>query len=258
MMNLKTSKIVAIELAVSNYYNLDLELCGIRALSKFNKTVSLSLDTSDTEHSFENIFGYNCNFFYNVEKIKDDKVICSEYGIASIEKIDDKVFLNRNRPIYLNANNKITQCHNGPHHFQCEDSEYLAAYSVVPSSYIELLANPNCVIGSSAPFCPSPIPIDSNSFLGRIDDNVQSIPFNQLFSHPELISAILEVITTYSKQLSLKTSKLDAKRLCTDSIQLNSNDKILDKKGTLGFDGKDLKFYDGEVWRILEWRSCQE
>ena len=255
MMNLKTSKIAAIELAVSNYYNLDLELCGIRALSKFNKTISLSLDTSDTEHSFENIFGYNCNFFYNVEKIKDNKVIYSEYGIASIEKIDDKVFLKRNRPIYLNSNNKITQCHNGPHHFQCEDSEYLAAYSVVPSSYIELLANSNCVIGSSAPFCPSPIPIHSNSFLGRIDDNVQSIPFSELFSHPELITAILEVITTYSKQLSLKTSKLESKRLCTDCLQLNTSDKPLEKKNSLIFDGENLKFYDGEKWKIIQWRN---
>lgn len=257
-MNLKTSKIAAIELAISNHNNSDLELAGLKSLSDFNKSIAISLSNNSINNSFETIFGYDCCFFYNIEKIHDNKVLSSEYGIGNIEKINNTIFLKRNRPIYFSYNNKITQCCNGPHHFNCNDSEYLIAHSVVPASYIELLANSNCIIGSSAPFCPSPIPINNNSFLGRLDDNMKSIPFSELFTHPELISAILEVITTYTKQLSLKTSKLDAKRLCSDSLQLNANDKILDKKGTLGFDGKNLKFYDGEVWRILEWRTVKE
>ncbi len=260
MMNLKTSKSSAIELAVSNHNNNDLELKGLKALSEFNKSISLSLNsTIDIDTSFQTIFGHDCSFFYNIEQIgNNNKVIISEYGIGHIESLDNKTILKRHLPIYLNSNNKITQCNNGPYHFKCDSPEYLVAHSVLPSSYLELLANSNCVIASSEPFCPNPVAIDNFSFLGRLNNNVQSIPFSELFSNPELIAAILQVITTYSKQLSLRTSKLDAKRLCTDSLQLNSNDKILDKKGTLGFDGKDLKFYDGEVWRILEWRSCQE
>lgn len=256
MMNLKTSKASAIELAASNHNNIDLELKGLKALSEFNKSISLSLNSNlDVDTSFETIFGYDCSFFYNIEQIKNDKVIVSEYGIGHIESIDNKIFLKRHLPIYLNSHNKITQCSNGPYHFKCDSPDYLVAHSVLPSSYLELLANSNCVIASSEPFCPNPISIDNFSFLGRLNDNVQSIPFSELFSNPELITAILEVITTYSKQLSLKTSKLESKRLCTDCLQLNTSDKPLEKKNSLIFDGENLKFYDGEKWKIIQWRD---
>jgi len=249
MMNLKTSKVPAIELGISNLSNSDLELKGTEALRQYNS----SLIPPESDISFKNLFGFDCNFFYKVDLITNNKVTKSEYGIGHLISSGDSVILKRELPMYLYSNDRVVPCHNGPHHFITEGNDYLTIYSTTPSSYIELLANSNCVIASSEPFSPSPIPVENNSLLGRLDDNVQSIPFSSLFSHPELIAAILEVITTYSKQLSLRTSKLDAKKISTDSLQLNTNDKLMDKKGTLGFDGKNLKFYDGEVWRVLEW-----
>jgi hypothetical protein len=239
-MNLKTSNQLAIESFESIINCYDLKLLGSPH------------PYSNENNSFSNIFGNNVKFFYKAVKIKNNAIVKYEVGLGYLE---DNI-LKRFNPLYHGLSEGPLPSSNGPQYFVAETGESLVVTSHVPTNFNELLCDPNCVIASVAPHISHPVHIPNNSFLGRLDDNVQSIPFSELFNHPELISAILDVITTYSKQLSLRTSKLDAKRLCTDSLQLNSNDKILDKKGTLGFDGKDLKFYDGEVWRILEWRSC--
>jgi hypothetical protein len=240
-MNLKTSNQLAIENFESIVNSYDLKLLG--SPSPYSNDIN----------SFFSIFGDNVKFFYRVAKLKNNSVCKYEVGLGYLENN----ILKRFKPLYHGLSSEPMPSTNGPQYFVAEQGETLIVTSHLPANLNELLCDSNSVVTSIAPHISHPLHIPNQSFLGRLDDNVQSIPFSELFSHPELIAAILQVITTYSKQLSLRTSKLDAKRLCTDSLQLNSNDKILDKKGTLGFDGKDLKFYDGEVWKILEWRSCE-
>jgi hypothetical protein len=241
-MNLKTSNQLAIENFEPIVNSYDLKLLGSPNLY------------SNENNSFASVFGNDVKFFYKAVVVKNNAIVKYEVGLGYLENN----ILKRFNPLYHGLLEGPLPSSNGPQYFFADKDESLVVTSHVPTNFNELLCDPNCVITSVAPHISHPVHIPNHSLLGRLDDNVQSIPFSELFSNPELIAAILQVITTYSKQLSLRTSKLDAKRLCTDSLQLNSNDKILDKKGTLGFDGKDLKFYDGEAWRILEWRSCQE
>lgn len=239
MMNLKTSPQLAIENfdSIANSYDLKLLGCPDNYQNSVN--------------SFLSVFGENVKFFYKAIKLNKGSITKYEVGLAILEN----GYLKRIRPLYHGIGTDVSVSFNGPHYFVAQENETLVITSHFPSNHNELLCDDNSIITSIAPHVPHPVHIPNNSFLGRLDDNVQSIPFSELFSHPELIASILEVITTYSKQLSLRTSKLDAKRLCTDSLQLNINTNPIDKKGSLSFDGKDLKFFDGDVWKILELRD---
>jgi hypothetical protein len=239
-MNLKTSPQLAIEKFDSIVNSYDLKLLGCPDNYQYSK------------NSFSSVFGENVKFFYKAILLKKDSILKYEIGLAVLEN----GILKRIRPLYHGINTDVSISYNGPQYFVAQNDESLIVTSHFPSNHNELLCEDNSVITSIAPHISHPVHLPNHSFLGRLDDNVQSIPFSELFNHPELIAAILEVITTYSKQLSLRTSKLDAKRLCTDSLQLNANSNPIDKKGSLSFDGKNLKFFDGTVWKILEWRDA--
>ena len=238
-MNLKTSNQLAIENFEPIVNSYDLKLLG-----------SPSPYSNDT-NSFYSIFGDSAKFFYRVAKLKNSIVSKYEVGLGYLE---DNI-LKRSKPLYHGLSGEPLPSTNGPQYFIADKDETLIVTSHIPANLNELLCDANSVVTSIAPHISHPLHIPNQSFLGRLDDNVQSIPFSDLFSHPELIAAILQVITTYSKQLSLRTSKLDAKRVCTDCLQLNTSDKPLDKKNSLIFDGENLKFYDGEKWMIIQWKN---
>jgi hypothetical protein len=115
-----------------------------------------------------------------------------------------------------------------------------------------LLCDANSVITSVAPQVSHPVALSENSFLGRLDDNVQSIPFSSIFNSKELIDLITQTIISYISTL------LSTKSVSTDNLQFNVAKKPPKTKGTLSFDGENLKYYDGKKYRVLQWRFEDE
>lgn len=254
-MNLIISPKRAIELATYES-NSDLKLHGTCALAAFNSKIALAIKCEDvTNHSFLNIFGTDSKFLYIVEKISNNNVVQYERGIGHLAFIDGNTFLKRIQPLShgTSANDQIP-CYNGPTDFFCKDGEYLIVSNSHPQSYIELFSDPHSILTCSDSFTPQPVVMSENSILARISNSIQSIPFSGEY----FISLIIDCLTKYTKQIILKTSKLDLKRLCCDSLQLNINNKPLDRVGTINFDGKNLKYYDGEKWRTLIWKVEDE
>ena len=255
-MNLKTSPITAIESAKPALDN-DLELLGIDKLALVNHSLHCAIKNGNVccDHTFSNIFGLDVSFFYVIELVKNNKVIQYERGIGHLLFINDHYILKRKLPIVAGSDaSNIAICYNGGVPFSPKDDEHLIVYSTLPLSYAECLAQPNSIISSIAPFCPCPIAINNNCLVGRLDDdNLSSIPISQ----PSFINKIIDGICDFSKQISLKTSKLDAKRLATQVLQFSPVNNPSAKEGSVIYDKNDkkLKFYNGKEWKSL---VCEE
>lgn len=236
-MNLKTSPTLAIENFKQLSDSYDLELLGCP--SPYDNSIS----------SFEVVFGKNVKFFYKAVTSQNNLIVNYEIGLAYLEGNTLKRF----KPLYHGTSGAdIFASNNGPQFFAANDGQTLVVTSHNPLHLNELLCDANSVITSVAPHVSHPVSLSENSFLGRLDDNVQSIPFSTLFTNQELINLITQTIISYVSTL------LTTRSVSTDNLQLNVVKKSPKTKGTLSFDGENLKYYDGKKYRVLQWRFEDE
>ena len=75
------------------------------------------------------------------------------------------------------------------------------------------------------------------------------------FNSKEFADIVTESLTKYTKQLSLKASKLSVNKLSVKHLQLESSSDLNVKKGTFIYDETTdtVKFYNGSKWRTLQW-----
>lgn len=254
-MNLTTSPTTAIEL-VSIYSNDELELLGTAGLSLVSQPLEFAIKNNDINesHTFKNTFKVDDVFFYALEQVKDGTVTNYERGLGQLVFHNDKYLLKRKLPIATGTNASLSSvCHNGCAHFNCQNCEYLIAYTTVPLSYAECLVDKNSLITSVAPFHPHSFVIDNNSIVGRLDGDLCSISLDD----KSFLDRLINALSSFTKQITLKTSKLDSKRISTPILQLNPTSNPAAKKGSVIYDENDnnLKYYDGSKWRTL---VCKE
>lgn len=259
--HLKTIKTLAIEAANSLPNSTDLQLIELENLENCDVFKDMLRSGEINQNTtIRSLIGLNTNFFYSVECIpnKNSKK-CSldgcvyERGIGYLYEQNSNFFLKRLIPI-INQHSDGSSFHNtrGPERFKCCDEESTVVItSVVPPSYLEALAIPYSVlITDKDPFIPTPIQVKPNSFLARLTDSIQNLSFDSEY----FIDLIISIITKFSKQLKLKTSKLCVKRIETDIIDIKSSDNQKAVKGSLVYDNDSntLKFYDGTSWRTIQ------
>lgn len=249
--HLKISHLVAIEAVRNNSENNDLELVGIEPIKSISPSLKSAVEAGGIaeNNKFLNIFEVDTNFFYILESIVNDTVYYYERGIASIYHHNDKTFLKRIR-IFVSGNNsaEATASHDGiPRNINCGLNTLV--YSSIPPTYLEAISPEHCVLCSSISNLPNPVHIDNNSLLGRWDDTIQSISFND----DRLIDKFLYIVSSFAKQLKLKTSKLSLKRVEPEVIDMIPTSNVKAKKGSLYYDESDdtLKLYNGEKWRTI-------
>ena len=237
-MQLKTSPILAIESATA-LDNYRLALHG-------NKNVVGSLDgvsvtATGDNNGFMSVFGLNCQFFYDIVKCRDGKSEEQEIGIAHLEQEDDNIFLCRDRAFYYIDQNNVSTLQS-PSTITCNESQTLLVTSYAPQSMHELLTTDSSVIVSNIAHLPSAVSLDKNSFLGRLDGQIRPLP---------LIESIINSVCSYTKQLILKTSKLDVKKVKSNQLCINPSKKAEERKGNIYYDQQDdkLKYFDGSRWR---------
>jgi len=203
------------------------------------------------------------NFFYSIEQYdcnkQNSKLLKKEIGVGEIKKIRRAYYLSReiclqffdgnsNYPVYRSKFYKFT-----------EKDCPLYVTSVTPENYIECLAYENSVLCSINPFSPSPVELQENTLLGRIDGMIQSIDSEELrkiLTDEQIVSAV----STYRGPLTLFCSSLDipGQDSSVSSALFHSKPSQLPKnpkRGYISYDGDEnsMKVFDGERWRRLLW-----
>lgn len=242
MMKLKTIASQAVERGKP--YGTDIKLLGTEAIRNINSDINTLLDNGSlsSNNEFSVLYGFDCTFLYRIEITRGSAVVYHEHGMGHLEKVDDDIILRRTRPFYqLEQNRPIPIARTQP--IGANETDYIIISSYVPNSYIEMLSNPHSVLASREENIPAPVFMDRHSFLGRFDDNIEAIP----------LSFIIDTLTSHTKQLSLKSPRVDVKRLTSDSLQLNFDSKVQEKRGTLRYSKDDtLQYYDGTKWRTIK------
>lgn len=249
-MNLKTVTQTAIETGCIDQDD-NLYLCGVEGLQQVNEFLSLAVKNNNINqnNTFKNVFGFDCKFFYIIEQMQNGEVIRYERGLGNLYENNDKIFLKRN-PMVAGKNSRElcfdkTICTK----FQCDNCSQLVVCSSYPPSYIECLVDKNSIITSIESFIPHSFVVEENSLVGRLDGDVKSISLKD----KSFIDLVSDALCKYTKQLSLKTSKLDAKKISAPILQINPSAPPPAKEGCIYYDEseKALKFYDGTKWRTL-------
>lgn len=254
-MKLRTSKTPAIEKAKGVPFSPDMELLGTEALSELPefKIAISNGDVSSAKNSFLSVYGTDCKFFYSIE-VKSDSIGFIERGLGYVEQHDGKFFLKRNRPFYYIENGNAVSL-TKPRPIAADDSIFVIAASYAPTTYIELLTDANALITSTSPHMPTSVVVDNHSLLGRLDGDIESLKISDIVNEGNISEIALNAIKQHTKNLILKSSKVDVKRLTTNDLQLNPQKSAPERKGVLYYDQEEdaLKYYDGTKWRVIAW-----
>lgn len=251
--NIKTSRITAIE-ALTKSDNEDLELIGQEPLANLSKPLANAIKSGAINSSscFSQVFGYNTNFYYIIECVVKEKVVRYERGIGYIYEKDNRTFLKREIPIASGKNSAecIPASTIGCSPFSCCDSDCTVIYSSIPASLSESLPLDNSVLGCLSRFIPQCIQVQNYSILARLDGELQSISLED----QSLIEKLINSLCSFTKQIKLKTSKLFAKRIESETIDLIPTSNVKAKKGSLYYDESDdtIKVYNGQSWKTVQ------
>lgn len=254
-MKLRTSKTPAIEKAKGVPFSPDMELLGTEALSELPefKIAISNGDVSSAKNSFLSVYGTDCKFFYSIE-VKSDSIGFIERGLGYVEQHDGKFFLKRNRPFYYIENGNAVSL-TKPRPIAADDSVVVIAASYAPTTYLELLTDANALITSTSPHLPTSVVVDNHSLLGRLDGDIESLKISDIVNEGHISELALNAIKQHTKNLILKSSKVDVKRLTTNDLQLHPQKSAPERKGVLYYDQEEdaLKYYDGTKWRVIAW-----
>jgi hypothetical protein len=231
----------------------DLELVGISDLSCCSIAFKNAIACNHINNSFcfSKNFDENDSFFYYIEAIKNERIVYYERGVGSIYLKDGRTFLNRHSPFAHGENaNRLVPVKDGiGFPFNYYDDTKLVLYSTMPHSFFECLILDHSIIGCSDPCRPQPIQLKENSFLSRLDGDIESVDFED----DRLVDKITKIIAKFTKQLKLKTSKLTLKRIEPETIDMVPTSNVKAKRGSLYYDEQDdtLKIYNGQSWKTI-------
>jgi hypothetical protein len=196
----------------------------------------------------ENTFNYVLESFLNKKQIKHETGVGYAYEIDSVVRFK-KLFAimhgtDPEESHYCNYTQPV---------FYCTEGAVNIIRGFIPDVYNYNLHFDNGILISTAPYIPSCLHIKENSLVGRFNQDLQNISFDD----PDFIDYIGRCVSHYTKQLNLKSSKVSAKAISTQSIQFNPSSLQNIKSNTLVYDENTdtLKFYNGIKWRTVKWED---
>jgi len=236
--------------------NTDLQVLDIKHLSGCTDQLAAAIKSGGIteQSSFINVFGPNKNFYYCLEQFNNGVKSYYERGIAQVYTKNDKVYFKRICVLYymFGANQIIQNATGQPQSIKCNHTPCNTyAYSCIPPTYYECLAPENAVLTSSDSFVPNPIPVKQNSFLLRFDEQIENVDLDD----KRLIPYIVKLISNFTKQLKLSTSKLTTKRTETELLDLKPTVNPKPKVGSIYYDkdNDQVKVYTSNGWRTLSY-----
>ena len=166
------------------------------------------------------------NFFYLITSYDDGQEIQSEYGIGEVYSYGDskKAFKRQyafrttdSRGTFYNTNGRPVELN--------LEADYFVVRTYVPENYLETMVTPNSVLCTVDRFDPSPVELEDNTVLGRLNNTIQSIDGAELriiLTDDRIVSAVKES----KKPLILATSRLELEnRLTCGHIHLRSDSR---------------------------------
>lgn len=255
-MNLKILNKTIIELASGNQSNYNLTLLGTEAIADYAKDVEYAISTNQivpSESTFKKNYTEEDKFFYLAQRIDINKgPELTEVGVGQL--ISGGKEIRRIRPIYYFRNSdKPSPSLNGPlEFFEDRDDKYVIVKNYLPTNIAEMFIQTNSVIVSgNEEYVPKAIEVKKNSILGRKDEEIESITIE------EISSLGIEAIQKYTKQLILKSSQINVRKIKTKQLLLEPSASPDAKRGTIFYDESEdtLMYYTGESWRTLAWKE---
>jgi len=246
-MKIKNVNKLAIELATALSENR-LKLIGNSDLNGVIEGVHVG--ETNIENTFLSVFGPSTKFFYSASLLCKGNCKFSEVGVGHITLNGASPILHRDEFLYHHSDNQTTRAY-GFAPLECKGSgEQILVTSYQPRTMHEVLYTDNCVLTSIDAHTPSATQLDKNSLLLRLDDSIESVRFDQLKDVDELSSAVKDLLCKYTKQIVMKTSKLDVKTAGVKHLIFKGATKPLGKKGEIYYDEEEgtLKFYNGNRW----------
>jgi len=160
------------------------------------------------------------NFFYEIKQTKDERNFTySESGIGEFYKKRNKFFFKREYVFWVEKDDTSYRPRNGtPPVLNDLEGHNFILLKYLPENYKNILVSKNSVLCSTEPFTPTPVELQDNTLLGKLNNIIQSIDQNELWS------------------ILLQNNKKPVE----GSIKYNKKDKC--------FEG-----YDGKQWRALMW-----
>jgi hypothetical protein len=186
--------------------------------------VEIVFDTLDTFPEPEkSAIPVGQNFFYEIKETKDERHFSYvESGIGEFYKKSNKIFFKREYVFSVVSNKESSENYKPfqgkPPKIEQESDSKLILTRYLPESYQQILASKNSVLCSTEPFTPTPVELQDNTLLGKLNNIIQSIDQNELWS-----------------------------------ILLQNNKKPVE--GSIRYNKKQKCFqgYDGKEWRTLMW-----
>ena len=262
-MKLKTSQTYAVEGASQLEQSTDLKLLGSEYISRVDRNHNIAVQNgqiSSIKNSFFSVYGLDSKFFYHAQQYRSSSILRYEVGLGYLENHDGTFILKRSQPLFFSEyNQEISQVPGNPRPLYCGPDEYLVVTTYLPRTYLEILTDSNCLISSIAPHTPALTYVGENSLVGRFGDFIESYPIDQLLSIPLVSQTVVDTITSYTKQLILKSSKLTCKNVNTEYVALKPlGSKPPEKDGILFFNKEHntICYYADNCWRELTWQRC--
>ena len=249
-LNLKLTNHKAIELGTVDRLSNDIKLSGIEKLKEIDPIVRESCDNGlicEHNNTFKSVIGEDNDFYYLAQLVEDGRgVILSEVGIG---RVKDGI-LNRNIPIFtVDSKSAITYSNKPKSFFHNSKGKYIVVTNYSPKNFEQLLFQRNSVIATSnEPLSPIVVKLESDTVLGRFGESEISA-----ISIESISDKAKSYITDYTKQLILKSSQINVRKVKTKQLLLEPHDKPDEKTGTLYYNKTDdvLTFFNGKEWRVL-------
>lgn len=199
-------------------------------------------------------------FFYYIKQYDGD-IIASERGIGELVKVDGEFFLDRNRAISYYDGTYHATSRPGVLYFFDPAYPTATVESYIPEDYAQTLLSPHSVLCSIESNVPSPVELQNNTLLGRMDDRIQSIDAQELreILGEQIIAAVADTRTPVNLRSPVLNLNKNHSYISTYYVHCKPVYGDLKppnpQRGAIIFNDKTGSFagYDGKKWRTLAW-----
>jgi hypothetical protein len=256
---LKTSQIPVIEKCkFDSNENSILHLLGPDAakkdLSEFERYKFEEDENLKKLTSFKEVIGFGCKFYYQLIIFEKDKIKFTEIGLGTLVEKEEEVLLQRLAALSsVDEDGKVSSLVATTANFPESEYTHIHVCHYLIQNAMQLLLDPDTIPVSTSKDGPSPIYLENETFLGKVDDQIQAVPFTQIFSLKSISEHVVHSFSNFAKKISVKASSLFCKLLEANTLVLHHSDKQAGKEGAIIYDkgSKCLKYYDGEKWKLL-------
>ena len=233
------------------------KLLGFQALVESNVSTRRS---GIRPNSFVDTIGYNNEFYYKLEQMSRNGTFGFEVGLGIIVDIDGSPHLQRMMPLIHQYSQSVYSYNHDLMMFDPVPDEFFAVKSFTSSDWRHYFLQDNCLLSSHNIDQPYSFRIDKDSLVGRDGlDNLDSLPMNQLYKNSHFSYSVKKCITDHARQLVLRTSQVDVKKVKTSQVLFKPSLKALEQIGTVYYN-KDLgklQVYDGDNWRTISYENTE-